>query len=91
MSHMYSRALAFYLLVCLTVPAFPQTASLSQAALEKQRRISDASYYKKWLAEDVGYIASDEERVAFKSLRTDAAREQFVEQFWRRRDPTPTP
>jgi GWxTD domain-containing protein len=89
MSHMYSRTSAFCLLVCCAVPAFAQTVALPQAALEKQRRISDASYYKKWLAEDVGYIASDEERIAFKSLRTDASREQFVEQFWRRRDPTP--
>src|SRR5712664_3111876 len=45
--------------------------------------------YKKWLTEDVGYIISDEERKAFKTLQTDEEREQFIEQFWLRREPTP--
>jgi len=45
--------------------------------------------YKKWLNEDVGYIISNEERKAFKTLQTDEERDQFVEQFWLRRDPTP--
>ncbi len=38
---------------------------------------------------DVTYIISDEERKAFKQLNTDEEREQFEEQFWLRRDPTP--
>jgi GWxTD domain-containing protein len=45
--------------------------------------------YKKWLNEDVVYIITDEERAAFKHLNTDEEREQFIEQFWLRRDPTP--
>ncbi len=45
--------------------------------------------YKKWLTEDVAYIITDEERRAFKALSTDEEREQFIEQFWLRRDPTP--
>src|SRR5579862_7520108 len=45
--------------------------------------------YKKWLTEDVAYIILDEERAAFKRLSTDDEREQFIEQFWLRRDPTP--
>jgi len=45
--------------------------------------------YKKWLNEDVGYIISNEERKAFRTLQTDEERDQFVEQFWLRRDPTP--
>jgi len=44
---------------------------------------------KKWLDEDVAYIITDEERAAFKRLSTDEEREQFIEQFWLRRDPTP--
>ena len=39
--------------------------------------------------EDVTYIITDEERPAFKRLNTDEERQQFVEQFWLRRDPTP--
>ncbi len=45
--------------------------------------------YKKWLTEDVAYIITDEEAAAFKKLQTDEEREQFIEQFWLRRDPTP--
>jgi GWxTD domain-containing protein len=45
--------------------------------------------YKKWINEDVSYIITDEERKAFKQFATDEEREQFVEQFWLRRDPTP--
>ena len=47
------------------------------------------SPYKNWLNVDVSYIITDEERQAFKRLSTDEERQQFVEQFWLRRDPTP--
>jgi len=45
--------------------------------------------FRKWLSEDVAYIITDEERQAFNRLATDDEREQFIEQFWMRRDPTP--
>ncbi len=45
--------------------------------------------WKKWLNEDVVYIITDAEKRAFKQLKTDEERQQFVEQFWLRRDPTP--
>ena len=45
--------------------------------------------YRNWLNVDVGYIITDEERKAFNRLETDEEREQFIEQFWLRRDPTP--
>ena len=45
--------------------------------------------YKKWLENDVAYIITDQERKAFKALATDEERENFIEQFWRRRDPNP--
>jgi GWxTD domain-containing protein len=44
---------------------------------------------RKWIDEDVPYIISNEERSAFKQLKTDEEREQFIESFWLRRDPTP--
>jgi GWxTD domain-containing protein len=47
------------------------------------------SPYTKWLNEDVAYIIIDRERAAFLSLQTDAERNQFIQQFWLRRDPTP--
>jgi GWxTD domain-containing protein len=56
---------------------------------EEQLRKELESPYKKWLQEDVAYIITDEERQTFKRLQTDEEREQFIEQFWLRRDPTP--
>ena len=45
--------------------------------------------YQKWLDEDVRYLISDEERAKFKGLKTDQQRDQFVEDFWERRNPIP--
>jgi GWxTD domain-containing protein len=58
-------------------------------AKEKQLRKELATPYRKWLNEDVTYIITDEERSAFMRLQTDEEREQFIENFWLRRDPTP--
>jgi GWxTD domain-containing protein len=44
---------------------------------------------KKWLDEDVRWIITDEEAQAFKSLSNEEEREQFIENFWRRRNPNP--
>lgn len=59
----------------------------SQKALRKGG--ADPSPYRAWLDEDVHWIIAAEERAAFEKLSTDAERDQFVEQFWRHRDPTP--
>jgi GWxTD domain-containing protein len=56
---------------------------------EKKQKEELKSVYKKWLDEDVNYIITDEERKAFKALKTDEERDQFIEQFWLRRDPDP--
>src|SRR5579862_6300861 len=48
-----------------------------------------ATPYKKWLSEDVSYIITDAERKAFLQLQTNEEREQFIEQFWQRRNPDP--
>jgi GWxTD domain-containing protein len=74
----------------------PQTDTNARPLTEKEKKLRDrrrqkelASPYKKWLNEDVSYIISDEERSAFNKLQTDEEREQFIEQFWLRRDPSP--
>jgi GWxTD domain-containing protein len=46
-------------------------------------------YLAKWADQEVPDLISDAERSAFEMLRTDQEREQFIEQFWLRRDPTP--
>jgi GWxTD domain-containing protein len=56
---------------------------------EKRQREEIKSVYKNWLEQDVAYIITDDERKAFKALKTDEERDQFIEQFWLRRDPDP--
>ena len=56
---------------------------------EQKKKDELKSVYKRWLEEDVSYIINDEERKAFKALKTDEERDQFIEQFWLRRDPDP--
>ena len=56
---------------------------------EKQLRKELERPFRKWISEDVSYIISDEERATFKRLQTGEEMEQFIEQFWMRRDPTP--
>jgi GWxTD domain-containing protein len=45
--------------------------------------------YKKWVDEDVRWIITDQELQAFKSLSNDEERDQFIENFWLRRNPNP--
>jgi GWxTD domain-containing protein len=69
---------------------------LKRPANDKQRKKNARALkqelskpYKKWLDEDVSYIITDEERAAFKQLSNDEERDNFIEAFWQRRDPTP--
>ena len=45
--------------------------------------------YEKWINEDVSPIATKEEIEAFKKLKTNEERENFIAIFWQRRDPNP--
>src|SRR6185437_14618667 len=56
---------------------------------EKAFKNEVSKVYKKWLDEDVRYIITDEEKAAFKQLSNDEERDNFIEAFWARRDPTP--
>ena len=74
----------------------PQRETVAKPMSERQKKKNEeklkqelVSPYKKWLNEEVIYIITDEERKAFKQLQTDEERQQFIEQFWLRRDPTP--
>jgi GWxTD domain-containing protein len=54
---------------------------------EKLRQIGPV--YRSWLNEDAVYIITPEERKAFLQLNSDTERDQFIEMFWQRRNPTP--
>ena len=58
-------------------------------AQKKSLKVELSKTYKKWLNEDVVWIITDEERAAFKQLSNDEERDNFIEAFWQRRDPTP--
>src|SRR5579864_1644937 len=68
--------------------AKPMTDKQRKKQEEKLRKELETPY-KKWLNEDVVYIITDEEKAAFKRFSTDEERQNFIEQFWLRRDPTP--
>ncbi|HZD30894.1 MAG TPA: GWxTD domain-containing protein, partial [Candidatus Angelobacter sp.] len=86
-----------------TTPAASQGAGTAPTGDPLQRPLSDkqkkanakalkqelGSTYKKWLNQDVRWIITPEELSAFKQLSNDEERDQFIEQFWLRRDPTP--
>src|SRR5215470_11753403 len=57
----------------------------------KQRNVKPElkDVYKKWINTDVAYIITKDEKKAFYALTTDEERENFIENFWRRRDPDP--
>lgn len=74
-------------IVLLGVPFEGQNKNNRDAARARQQESSRA--LQKWLNEDASYIITDEEKAAFKGLKTDEEREQFIEQFWLRRDPSP--
>jgi GWxTD domain-containing protein len=88
--------------LCLAMLAFAVAAAGSAAAQKKPKdQGQDPSdkarnvkpelkkAYKDWLEKDVLYIITDEERKAFKKLQSDEERENFIAEFWRRRDPDP--
>ena len=73
-----------------------QTDPLKRQIPEKQRKANAKALrqelsktYRKWLDEDVRWIITDEEKSAFTQLSNDEERDQFIEAFWQRRDPTP--
>ena len=79
-----------------STPADSQADPLKRPLTEKQKKANAkalkqelGSTYKKWLNEDVRWIITPEELSAFKQLSNDEERDQFIEQFWLRRDPTP--
>src|SRR6202163_850230 len=76
--------------------ANPEGDPLKRPLTDKQKKQNSKSLkielsktYKKWLDEDVRWIITDEEQKAFKLLSNDEERDQFIEAFWQRRDPTP--
>jgi GWxTD domain-containing protein len=88
-------ALTILVLAAGAVCVFAQKAETkptpTQDVNEKVRKVKPEvkEAYKKWVNTDVAYIITKEEKKAFDALVTDEERENFIENFWRRRDPNP--
>ena len=72
------------LVAAVFISFWPTTDLWGKAQAVKQEEQQD--YYKKWLKEDVVYIITDEEIEVFDKFTTEDEKEEFIEQFWYRRD-----
>jgi GWxTD domain-containing protein len=70
-------------------PPPPKTTAKEKQKSDRKLLKELDTPYRKWLEEDVFYIITSDERTAFLRLSTNEEREQFIEQFWRRRNPDP--
>ncbi|MGQ0540765.1 MAG: GWxTD domain-containing protein [Blastocatellia bacterium] len=84
-------ALTVLSLFVFSAVLFAQDPKPSQDVTDKARQVKPElkEAYKRWLSNDVAYIITKEEKRAFQALVTDEERENFIESFWRRRDPNP--
>src|SRR5436305_6371787 len=78
--------LALFVLA-LAVPAV--FAQQQKPARQTNQKEEIPKVYREWPDKDVAYIITPQERAAYKKLKTNEEREQFIELFWRRRDPDP--
>ncbi len=78
-----------FTLILSSLAVFAQDEKNEKKKKAKEPRESLKSVYKRWIDEDVRWIITDEERKTFNLLKSDDEREQFIEQFWFRRDPDP--
>jgi TonB family protein len=70
-------------------PALLASAAQEPVAAPAQQMSTDtpmAPQYRTWLTQDVSWIISPEERAAYLKLNNDEERNQFIQQFWDRRD-----
>lgn len=86
--------LTVFVLGLAGVPAFAQKDpkdAPSQDPTSNARKVKPEpkEAYKRWRNTDVAYIITKDEKRAFDALTTDEERENFIENFWRRRDPNP--
>jgi len=80
------RYLRLVVLFAISTLAFTQQG---QKKLSKRASNEMSSAYRVWVEQDVAYIITDPKKQAFERLSNDDERDQFIEQFWLRRDPTP--
>jgi GWxTD domain-containing protein len=88
----YSRFFLFLAIIFLGLNAghVPSSASADKPKSKRTKpEGSQEKYFKKWLDEDVPYIISEDEKSVFKALKNEEERQNFIEDFWLRRNPDP--
>jgi GWxTD domain-containing protein len=72
-----------------TVGTPVSAAVATPVSAQRPPQAEPTNFLAKWPEEEVPYLIAAEERDAFQKLRTDEEREQFINAFWLRRDPSP--
>lgn len=70
-------------------PATPKPKNANDQKKQAKQFRKESDPYSTWLTEEVPYIITSDERTAFLRLSTNEEREQYIEDFWRRRNPEP--
>jgi GWxTD domain-containing protein len=78
-------AAAIFFIFTSAVSSQPPTAESKPRNQKKE----SSKVYEDWISKDVPYIATEEEKKAYKLLKTDEERENFIARFWWIRDPNP--
>lgn len=67
-----------------------KTPVLTDPAVKSRKQTAENdNAFKRWLSQDVKYIITPAEKAAFLKLKTNEERENFIDTFWRLRDPDP--
>src|SRR5262245_51627417 len=79
---------AVFLFGFLVAPVLAQIPSNNPEQKERRVRHEPKKAYVNWIR-DVDLILTDAEREAWTKLQSDDEREQFINIFWKSRDPDP--
>jgi GWxTD domain-containing protein len=81
-------ALAVLVPAAVAQPSPPKKSSADPQEKPRKIKPEPAKAFQQWI-DDVDAIIRPDERQAWDKLRTDEEREQFIGEFWHRRDPDP--
>lgn len=79
------------LILLVLLSALPAAGSAAQDEPDEKERIEALpETHRVWLTEEVNYIITDREKRTFLGLTSEQERSNFLEAFWRKRDPNPS-